>query len=76
MAGLQAKMRVNADMDRAKALGVNSTPTLYINGVSVQFEDMTVSGLKALVDAEIQKAAPQKEAPAKVETAPAANGNK
>ena len=72
MAGLQAKMRVNADMDRGKAFGVNSTPTLYINNVPVQFEDMTVAGLKTLIDAEIQKSAPQKEAPATA-NAPAAN---
>ena len=68
MAGIAAKTRVNADMERGKALGVNSTPTVYINGVPVQFDDMTVAGLKTLIDAESQKA------PAgKVETAPAAN---
>jgi protein-disulfide isomerase len=73
MAGLGAKTRVNADMERAKALGVNSTPTLYINGVNVEFTDMTVAGLKGLIDAELQKGLPQKENPVKVETAPAAN---
>lgn len=73
MAGLGAKTRVNADMDRGKALGVNSTPTLYINNVNVDFNDMTVAGLKTLIDAELQKAAPQKEAPAAAANAPAAN---
>jgi len=73
MAGLAAKTRVNADLDRGKALGVNSTPTLYINNVNVDFNDMTVAGIKGLIDAELQKAAPQKEAPAAASNAPVAN---
>ncbi len=59
MAGIAAKGRVNADMDRGKALEVNSTPTLYVNGVSIPYGSMNVASLKALIDAEIQKAAPQ-----------------
>lgn len=76
MAGIAAKSRVDEDMRRAKAIGVNSTPTLYINGVDVPFQQMTVAGLKQLIDAELAKAAPQNQtAPA---TAPAntANANK
>jgi len=34
-AGLQARNRVQADMDRAKALNINSTPTVFINGKSI-----------------------------------------
>ena len=75
MAGIAAKSRVDWDMARGKALGVNSTPTLYLNGVSIQLEDMTVAALKALIDAELQKNAPQKEAPATA-NASAANTNK
>src|SRR5580765_3106641 len=71
MAGIAAKTRVNADLERGKALGVNSTPTLYINNVNVDFNDMTVAGLKTLIDAEIQKTAPQKEAPPSTANAPA-----
>jgi len=76
MAGLGAKTRVNADLDRGKALGVNSTPTLYINKVNIDFNDMTVAGLKTLIDAELQKVAPQKEAPAGAPAANTANSNK
>lgn len=64
MAGLAAKTRVDADKARGTALGVNSTPTLYINGTSIQFADMNVNTLKTKIDAELQKAAPQKDAPA------------
>lgn len=53
--GLAAKGRVNADLERGRALSVNSTPTIFLNGVSVPFKDVTVSGMKALVDAELQK---------------------
>ena len=69
MAGIAAKSRVDEDMRRAKGMGINSTPTLYINGVDVPFQQMNVTGLKALIDAELAKAAPQNQ------TAPAAPAN-
>ncbi len=59
MAGIATKSRVDADKQRGKVLGVNSTPSLYINGVSIAFEQMTFDGLKQLIDAELQKTAPQ-----------------
>jgi len=58
IAGIAAKGRVNQDMERGKALGINSTPTLYINNVSIPYSSMTVDGLKPLIDAELQKASP------------------
>ena len=64
MAGIAAKSRVDADKARGTALGVNSTPTLYINGAAVQFTEMNVQTLKAKIDAELQKAAAPKDAPA------------
>lgn len=57
MLGLASKNRVNEDKKRGKAIGVSSTPTLFINGVDVPFAQMTVDGLKALIDAELQKSA-------------------
>lgn len=75
MAGItQAKQRVDADMARGKAIGVNSTPSLFINGVPIDFKEMKVDSLKALIDAEIQKTTPQSAAPASgaANTAPAA----
>lgn len=69
MAGIAAKGRVDADLARGKAIGVNSTPTLYINGMAVPFSEMTVPKLKVIIDAELQKA--QTSAPA----APATNAS-
>lgn len=56
MAGIAAKSRVDEDMKRGRALGVNSTPTLYINGFSVPFTDMNVQALKGIIDGELAKA--------------------
>ncbi|HTH51391.1 MAG TPA: thioredoxin domain-containing protein [Pyrinomonadaceae bacterium] len=56
--GIAAKTRVDADKKRAQAIPINSTPTLFINNVEVPFPQMTVDGLKALIDAELAKAAP------------------
>ena len=76
MAGLGAKTRVNADLERGKALGVNSTPTLYINGVAIDFErDFNLDSLKRLIDVELQKADAQKQA-ASAPAANTANANK
>ena len=75
MAGIAAKSRVDADLARGKGLGVNSTPTLYINGVDIPFAQMTPDGLRQLIDAELQKAA-QKQAPNAPAPAGADNSNK
>lgn len=55
MAGIAAKGRVDSDLQRSKSIGVNSTPTLYLNGKAFPFEKMTVDGLKAAIDEELQK---------------------
>lgn len=55
VAGLAAKSRVNADLDRARASQLTGTPSLFINGVLVPFEQMNAPSLKQLVDAELQK---------------------
>jgi len=62
--GLPAKNRVDDDKKRAVAIGVSSTPTLYINNVEFPFAQMTVDGLKTAIDAELAKAAPAGNQPA------------
>ena len=57
LAGIGAKGRVDADLARGRALNVNSTPTVYINGVAVPFNDGKVDSLKVIIDAELAKAA-------------------
>ena len=76
MLGIAAKSRVDADLARGKGLNVNSTPTLYINGVDVPFQQMTVDGLKQIIDAELAKTAQNKPAAAPANAAPAGNTNK
>lgn len=72
MAGIGAKARVNADLERGKGVGINSTPTLFINGSSISFADMNVNSLKQWIDAELAKVAPQNQA-ANTSSAPPAN---
>ncbi len=67
--GMAAKNRVEQDMSRGRALGVSSTPTIYINGISVPFNEANTAGLRRLIDAELQKTAGQSAQPA----APASN---
>lgn len=57
--GFAARARVNADVDRGKALGITSTPSLFINNVPVTFTELKVANIKPLIDAELQKLAPQ-----------------
>ena len=76
IAGIAAKGRVDADLARGKAIGVNSTPTLFINGTSVPYSEMTVPKLKVIIDAELQKGTAAKDQPAAAPAANAANTSK
>ena len=38
-------------------MNVNSTPTVYVNGISIPFNEMKVESLKRIIDAELEKAA-------------------
>lgn len=75
MAGLETKERVNRDMERGRGLQVSSTPTVYVNGMSVPFEQMTLEGLRQIIDAELQKGSAsqqsQPSAPSNTATSPA-----
>ncbi len=55
-AGMSAKSRVEQDMARGRALNVGSTPSLFINGQAIPFPEMNVTGLRRIIDAELQKA--------------------
>lgn len=67
--GMAAKTRVDQDLARGRALGVSSTPTIFINGQSVPYQEANVAGLRRFIDAELQKAP----APSQPTGAPAAN---
>ena len=70
MAGTAAKSRVDNDMQRGRALGINSTPSFFLNGKLVEFEQVNTNSLRQLIDAELVKASS-----ANQNTAPAANTN-
>ncbi len=56
MAGLNAKARVDADLARGRALNVNSTPSIYVNGILIPFEQMNIDAMRQIIDAELAKA--------------------
>ena len=53
--GIAAKSRVDQDMQRGKALNVSSTPSIYVNGQLVPFPEANVSGIRRIIDAELQR---------------------
>jgi protein-disulfide isomerase len=56
IAGLNAKSRVDADLQRGRALNISSTPTIFVNGVSIPYEQMNVETMRQIIDAELAKA--------------------
>lgn len=64
--GMGTRSRVEADATRARAIGVASTPTVYINNKPIPFADVNVATLRRLIDAEIATTSA---------AAPAANSN-
>lgn len=55
------KLRVDADMQRGRALNIQSTPTILINGKPVPFSQVEVDSLKTLINAELAKSSPAQE---------------
>lgn len=66
--GLGPRVRVDEDLKRGRAANIGGTPALFLNGAFIEIGDMNVDALKAKIDAELQKAAPQNQS-----AAPAAN---
>jgi protein-disulfide isomerase len=64
MNGMETKSRIDADKARGQALGFSSTPTVYVNGKMVPFQDLNVSKLKLVIDAELKAAAAKTPEPA------------
>jgi protein-disulfide isomerase len=53
MAGTAVNQRVQADMQRGRSLGVNSTPTILINSRPVTVEQMSIPGMKQIIGGEL-----------------------
>ena len=56
MIGIRAKSRVDADLQRGRSLSINSTPSFFINGKPLSQQEMSVEGMRRIIDAELQKA--------------------
>ena len=56
VSSMSAKSRVDQDIQRGKALGVSSTPSVFISGELVPFPEMNVAGLRRIIDAKLQEA--------------------
>jgi protein-disulfide isomerase len=65
MVGREAKKRVDDDLARGRALSVDSTPTLLVNGKNIPMQSITEASLRQVIDAEIQNA---------IKVSPPANG--
>ena len=59
MLGMQTKSRVDADLERGRALAISGTPTVYINGNKLAFEQMDVAAMRQIIDAELAKSGGQ-----------------
>jgi protein-disulfide isomerase len=54
MDSTEIKARVESDRARGDSLGIDRTPTLYINGRLVPYPSLTGAGLYAVIDAELK----------------------
>ena len=69
MAGMAARGRIDLDVQRARGVGVSSTPSIYVNGRMIPLSDMNLTAMKQIIETEIANATS-----ASNTTAPAANG--
>jgi protein-disulfide isomerase len=53
---MSVRSRIMNDVARGRALTVDSTPTIFINGKKVPFEQMTQQDLSAIIDNELKTA--------------------
>ena len=55
MDGEQASARVDADRQRGESLGIQLTPTLFINNQPLDPKDKSQEGIRAEINAALQK---------------------
>jgi protein-disulfide isomerase len=78
MAGMQAKSRVDLDLARGRGLGISSTPTVIVNNKMIPYQEVTLAGMRRIIDAEMavantpqQQQQQQQIAPTNTQPAPA-----
>lgn len=54
----QVKARIKSDQERGASVGVNQTPTLFINGTQVPYSSLDADDLRRVIDAELSGKAP------------------
>jgi protein-disulfide isomerase len=55
MDGEQARARVDADRQRGESLGIQITPTLFINNQPLDPKDKNQEGIRAEINAALEK---------------------
>lgn len=75
LAGMQTRERVQLDVTRGRAMGVSSTPTILINDQVVAPQDINITSLRRLVDAEIQRTSSAAQSGANTAAGSNANAN-
>jgi len=55
MAGEKARARVAADLERGEALGLKTTPTLFVNNRELAGSQRSPNGLRAMIDAALKE---------------------
>jgi protein-disulfide isomerase len=55
MDGEQARARVDADRQRGESLGIQLTPTLFINNQPLDPKDKSPEGIRAEINAALEK---------------------
>ena len=64
IAGTQAKLRVDQDIARGRAIGIGSTPTVLVNNKLIPYQEVTLTRMRRIIDAEFQAASATAPAPA------------
>lgn len=59
LVAMTTKQRVDNDMQRGRALAITGTPSIFINGKPLVFEQFEVETMRRIIDAELQKAGGQ-----------------
>jgi protein-disulfide isomerase len=59
LVAITTKQRVDSDMQRGRALAITGTPSIFINGKPLAFEQFDVEPMRRIIDAELQKSGGQ-----------------
>ena len=56
LASVAAKSRVDLDLQRGRGMNVNSTPSIFINGKPVPYQQLDTASIRMLIDTELARA--------------------